>query len=309
MAGTLKPDESATKGIRRLACRQVSKALAEACKGSDHGAALSSEVVHSVRKRLKRTRALLRLVRDALGSAVYHRENESYRDAARPLTEVRDAEVLIQTFDQFVRRLGRDPQPLAAIRAALATQKDEACRQVFQRQEAREPICRSLQAGLDRIDDWPRTGRSWSVLASGIKRVYRSGQDACAAAHKSPSNEHLHQWRKQAKYLRYQLEALRPVWPLVIDELVGRMKTLGDRLGEDHDLAVLRARLDDEQAFPERKLTGDLQHTIDLRRDELQQQAREVGEPFFKPRPKVLVAHLEECWHLWRAKPRAMAEA
>jgi CHAD domain-containing protein len=44
---------------------------------------LSGEAVHSARKELKKARATLRLLRDALSDAVYKRENAALRDAAR----------------------------------------------------------------------------------------------------------------------------------------------------------------------------------------------------------------------------------
>jgi CHAD domain-containing protein len=63
-----------------------------------------SEAVHEVRKCFKKARAALRLARDDLGEDVYRQENACFRDAARPLTEVRDAEVMLETWDDLLRR-------------------------------------------------------------------------------------------------------------------------------------------------------------------------------------------------------------
>lgn len=52
---------------------------------------LSDESVHSARKKLKRARAGLRLLPDAVGKSAYARENAQLRDAARPFGRVRDA--------------------------------------------------------------------------------------------------------------------------------------------------------------------------------------------------------------------------
>src|ERR1019366_5884992 len=52
--------------------------------------------VPEVRKCFKRVRAALRLVREDLGDDAYREENWCLRDAARPLTEVRDAEMLVE---------------------------------------------------------------------------------------------------------------------------------------------------------------------------------------------------------------------
>lgn len=45
-------------------------------------------------------------MRNELGSAAFKRENRAVRDAARPLSAVRDAKVLIERFDALIDLLG-----------------------------------------------------------------------------------------------------------------------------------------------------------------------------------------------------------
>src|SRR5947208_439602 len=96
MSFQLKPGESARKAVKRLARKQLDAALAELRprKGGD-------AIVHDARKRFKKVRAVLRLVRAELGERAYQRENKCFRDAGRPLTEVRDAKILIETLDKL----------------------------------------------------------------------------------------------------------------------------------------------------------------------------------------------------------------
>ncbi len=70
----------------------------------------SDERIHQARKQLKRARANLRLLRDAIGKRAYARENAALRDAARPLSGVRDAMVLIQTLDRLIGALRNGPR-------------------------------------------------------------------------------------------------------------------------------------------------------------------------------------------------------
>ena len=83
MAKQLRNTESGTRGIRRILRQQTAQAL-EALHRDQQ---LSDEVVHEVRKQLKKVRAALRLLRKALGSRTYDRENAVFRNAARPFTE------------------------------------------------------------------------------------------------------------------------------------------------------------------------------------------------------------------------------
>src|SRR5438105_7921575 len=95
MAFQLQSAESVRKGVKRIVRKQLDNALKEL------GTPNRDEVVHEIRKRFKRVRAVLRLVRDELGENVYRQENACARDAARPLTEVRDAMVLIEALDKL----------------------------------------------------------------------------------------------------------------------------------------------------------------------------------------------------------------
>src|SRR4051812_12540678 len=93
MASALRRKETAARGVLRILRKQIDKAV-EALADEQ---SLSDEDVHDIRKSLKRVRAALRLLRPAIGSSTYRGENVCFRDAARPLTELRDAKVLVDT--------------------------------------------------------------------------------------------------------------------------------------------------------------------------------------------------------------------
>src|SRR5262245_49805079 len=98
MSFELRPDESLRKGIRRIVRKQMEAAL-EQLTGPHKGS--RDEAVHEARKCFKKIRAVLRLVRPVIGEKNYHEENTCFRDAGRPLTEVRDAKIFIETLDQL----------------------------------------------------------------------------------------------------------------------------------------------------------------------------------------------------------------
>jgi CHAD domain-containing protein len=305
MADQLRETESGTEGVRRILCKQVGRAL-KALKGN--GRPLSDEAVHDARKQLKRTRAALRLLRKELGSATYRRENTCLRDAARPLTEVRDAKVLADTLDNLAEHFpGQvDERALAGLRRALLAHQGEVCRRVLEEGDTLGPVREALAAARERTAAWPLRRRGWSVLGAGLKRVYRNGRDAFAAARQDPSVENLHEWRKQDKYLWHQLQVLRPIWPDVLDELADQAHTLADYLGDDHDLAVLRQKLHGEpERFPDQAAVDALGVLIARRRAELQEQARDLGGRLYEEKPRAFADRLEACWRAWRSEARA----
>src|SRR6516225_5475965 len=99
MSFQLRPEESLRKSLRRIVRYQMDAVLEELTQAQKGP---RDEVVHEVRKSLKKLRAVLRLVRPVIGEKSYRRENTCFRDAGRPLTEVRDARILVETLDKLV---------------------------------------------------------------------------------------------------------------------------------------------------------------------------------------------------------------
>ena len=58
-----------------------------------------------------------------------------------------------------------------------------------------------------------------------------------------PSAENVHEWRKRAKDIWYQLRIVRRAWPALLGETAGQAHVLADLLGDHHDLAMLREDL------------------------------------------------------------------
>ncbi len=204
---------------------------------------LTDHTVHEVRLDLKRARATLRLLRESIGEEAYRRENLCMRDAARPLTTVRDANVLLTT----LRRV--DP-------AAQAEQKQDFVRQLSrvlrrERRAARQCLMHkdvaasaaSLVAVKRRLQGVPQARLDRASLGTGVKRAYESGRKAFAQVRKRPTDESLHEWRKQTKYLANQLEIVLPLRPKRLTESCKRSSRLAERLGEDHDLALLGGKI------------------------------------------------------------------
>src|SRR5215471_10492368 len=93
----VQPDESASKAVRRIAREQLGKIR----DGVDQQPQGRDEAVHDARKRFKKLRAVLKLIRDAAPEKIYRKENACFRDTARPLSEVRDARVLVEALDEL----------------------------------------------------------------------------------------------------------------------------------------------------------------------------------------------------------------
>jgi len=311
MAFELKANESVGAGITRNVKNQIEKAIEylgakgePAAKRSPRGGASEKDAIAEVRKCFKRIRSALRLAREELGEDLYHEENWSFRDAARPLTQVRDARVLVETAErlrqELVHAIGAGP--FAKIRAGLIANREEVKRRVLDQDKALARVADAATCALVRLSGWGLQRDGWSAVEPGLRRVYRQGRRALAVAAESPSVATLHEWRKQAKYLWHELQLLQASWTDREKELVGRTHQLATLLGEDHDLAVLRETLAaDPLPYGGHRTLKGVFAIVDQRRGELERQAFALGQEIYKDQPRAFTSRIETLMHYQEA--------
>jgi CHAD domain-containing protein len=224
--------------IRDIVRRRIGKA-ARALRGRSPP---SDAAVHHARKQLKRARAGLRLLRDAVPRASYARENAELRDAARPLSLVRDARVMLDTLEA-PRSPGIHHGAGLGLRRALRGERLCLRREILQRPENRKRIVSSLTLAEHRVGRWRPGGDDGRIFRAGMKRIYRRGRKALARVEADRSVENLHEFRKQVKYLGLAMEALESIKIHHLKKLAKRAESIADGLGDGHDLAVLREKI------------------------------------------------------------------
>jgi CHAD domain-containing protein len=278
----LREGESLPDGIARIARGRIDHALDELRGKTD---STPEEAIHEARKDMKKLRALLRLTRGELGESTFARENASFRDAARELAGARDTDVMLATLGGLELPDGLGWELRKAIQAGRAS--DDA--------DARAGTCRGVVAILEEarkgVDDWPLERDSFAAVADGLERTYRRGRRDLRAVRTEPSTEALHEWRKRVKELWYHHVLLRSLWPPVMVAVGDQAHELADRLGDDHDLAVLGGWAA-EHADP-----GDeFFEAIARRREALQGEALELGARVYAERPAAYVGRLKRLW-------------
>jgi len=291
MTARLGRKKPGVRGVETVVEREVEKAM----QALDGPWPISDEIVHDARKRLKKARAALRLERAALGEEVYRRENIALRDAARPLSEVRDAIVLIETADG----LGLDGQA-SGLRDALRAERQDARSRVLGERARLRPLVAALRGARGRLARVRPERHGWNVLGRGLRRTYRAARRAYLAACVHPSADNLHEWRKRTKYLWRVLEMLHPVAPRQLARLERRTHRLSEQLGEDHDLVVLERSKAARSAVP-LALREVAQQRIDRRRATLQKRAMALGAVVYRDRPRTLERRLRRRWRAWRS--------
>jgi CHAD domain-containing protein len=279
----VKQDRDLTRLLRRVAATELGAALAHA-----PGAA---GAVHDSRKRVKKLRAVLRLVRAGLPAAAA--ESRALGDAAGRLSAVRDAEVMVAVHDRLAPDLADGP-----LRAYLAARL--AAAQADPAQPARAAAFRDvLEAVRARSADWRVRGEDAEVLRAGLARARRRGLHAMSAARDDREGEPMHDWRKRIKDVWYHARLLSPVWPAVMAPLADAAGDLGEALGDHHDLLVFGALLDslpDALALP----ATDLRARAARARATIETGAFPAGRLVLAGDPDHVAALWTDWWQVWR---------
>lgn len=296
---TIESDSSGTRALRGVADHFVRKAV-KRLQAADR----SDAAVHDARKDLKKMRAVVRLLRKALGESAYRRENAVLREAAHALNAARDATVLLQTLESLRREHRQLRHNAAVLQVARALEKERSATQQQLRKQADclGPSRRALKKVAQRVGHWSVGKHGWSVLGPALKRIYKTGRRAIPAASVPAPDSALHEWRKQVKYLRYALQILAPMRPRELPALAQQAQGLSDSLGEAHDLALLaqkvkaHAQRRNGQAADVEALLGVIarRHTL------LANNALVAGEHLYRASPRELERRLGQYWRQWR---------
>lgn len=297
MGYRLRSGEAVEEGVRRICREQLDKAARELTGSEDD----LHEGVHQARKRFKKIRAVLRLVRPALGEA-YAVENAWFRDAAGELSRARDAAALVETVDRLGDTFADqvDESFLDRVRVALGERRARLTRGEVDLQGRVDDLAEAVGGARDRVAGWTLDAEGFDAIGPGFAKTYARGRSALAAAYSARTAESFHEFRKRAKYHRYHLRVLVPVWPAVLKPFRTAAHDLTDLLGENQDLHVLR-----ETLRTETELLGNdrdaqaLLGLLEQRQAELRSRAQPLGRRVFAEQPKAATARLGAYWQAW----------
>jgi CHAD domain-containing protein len=286
-----KKKESVAKAVRRLCGERLDDALETLEKTTKFKA------VHGVRKEIKKLRAILRLTRGEIGEKTYRKHTTALRQAANLLTAFRDAQVKLNAFDDIARHFRRKlpSQPFPEIRNALR----EHCRAEEKKLGGTiAPLKGILTESKEELDNLEIKSRGWKAIGPGLKRIYGNGRKAFETVGRVPSETHFHEWRKRVKDLWHQLSLLSASHPRRLHHRVDDLEKLGDLLGDDHDLFMLR-----EFALKVSGRTHDtetLEKLISLRQEKLRSASLKLGKKFYREKPGHFSRQIGDYWKRWR---------
>ena len=265
--------------------------------------------VHEMRKHLKKARGALRLVRKEIGRGLFREQNRCLRDVGRLTSDIRDAEVRLQTVRQLQEVTQRNGRGAYEKLEAMLTLELENFMAAFA--EWQTQAVPMLEQASSALNHWTLDQFSCKQLSGAVQASYKQARRELAEATANPSAENFHAFRTRAKTLWYQLRILRPVNPVVLKSLADDLRSLADLLGRAHDLSFLGARLRNEHGKSQWQREGHkLLAIIEVSQSDLQRGAAELAQHFFAERPRDFGSRVTSWLQEWESKSaHSLAEA
>lgn len=291
--------ETLSDALQRVVNQQFEIALGIASASPEQQAA----AVHETRKAIKRLRSMLRLVRDSISLDTYHTDNAMLKLIAAELGAVRDSWVMAQILDRLL--------PKSDGGGSVAVLVDRLQERYRTESAALLGNTAQMAAILEQLEHVHDTSKRWSavagereaplphefsVISPGLQRVYKRGRRGMRIVADSPTDTLLHVWRKRAKYLRHQVEALNILDPPNLQILENDLERLTDLLGDDHDLAVLLARFKADPSLVQDVPMEAIADFLYREREDLQAEAIQLGSRIFDDHSSLFIAYLEKLW-------------
>jgi CHAD domain-containing protein len=247
-----------------------------------------AHLVHEARKTIKRMRAMARLLRRETGEQEFAHVDATLRQAGKRLAGARDAEVRIATLGDL---RARHPDELGgeAIEQLLARlEQDRAGTQGPDPELAVLADIAEMRRDLLR---WNLLEHDSAALSVGLRAIYRDGRHRYKRVRRSRARdpERMHDWRKRVKSLYYALDMLGGKRAPATAKLTRRTDRLGEVLGEEHDLWMLKSFVEDDRLLDRRTLEL-LLTLVERRRKRLRKRALKLGARLYARKPSRFAA-------------------
>lgn len=286
MAFQLDPALAPAREIARV----VGEVLAEArgIMGDSSGDVATR--IHIARTASKKVRALIR-VPSGWPRAGVKREDERLRRAARRLSRFRDAEALGNSCRGLAPARSSDRAALAVLRREVSRHRATVLTEAAQVEAALLRAARDYGRVQSALKRWPVGAGGPDSFLPAFQRSYRRARRRLRSLDGKVTGAGYHRWRKAVKRFGYHCRLLRGVGPVFARPYSAAVDQLGDRLGSEHDLALLRD-------FVRRHADPRMLGLIERGRRKFRREAARLGRSLFAVKPKVYASRLRERWRV-----------
>lgn len=278
VSNDLRPGESIGEGLRRIVIEELDAAIASLV-----GFPQSEQAIHDARRRIKKARAITRLVaRDVKVGAV----PRQLRAAARLLAPMRDEEAIVAKAEELCSREAHELSGATYRELRHVLKGRRRPRPSSERNRAIEGSLRALRPVRAAVSRWHWKAVGGDQLADAIQRSYKQARSAWRQAQRHQEAERFHKWRQALTDLRYAIQLIAPR-AAALRPQVKALGRLQEWLGDDHDLLLLRRRVVPSDAKSrERVRHRRVRVLVKVRQAQLRKKALEKGQTVFSGRAR-----------------------
>ncbi|MFZ0672774.1 MAG: CHAD domain-containing protein [Pseudolabrys sp.] len=259
------------------------------------------EVVHEVRKALKRWRALMRLLARPLGEQADQMRSEA-RELMRAIAGARDAQSALDALNDLRKAdLPISATSIETIRARLTEMRDVAEAKSFTK-TVRDRLSRYLDYATLSLERWPLKAIDFDIVTDALTSTYRRARQLVPDTWTDTDSEHLHDLRRRVVEHRHQMDLIEPLWPRLGKVWAEEAQRLRNQLGACQDLAVLAGlTAPHEPLAPWRSRLAPL---IDARREAHLKSAARLAGRLFAEKPKAFRRRIAALWSARNSRRR-----
>jgi len=287
----LKSGESVSNEVRRIVLRQLDLAASELVSVGDPE---SDEAVHDARRRVKKIRAIIRLIRPVLDKPF--RSDPDLRRVSKMLAPVADGKGVIDTLNELLHRYRKHlpRKTAAAIRSDLIAREKQIDRKAAQDgvlQEAKK----TLRLERDRVKRWKLSEDGFRAIAPGLKESVRRARDGMVTAWLHPTAGNHHTWRRHVKNHWFHVRLLQGRCNGGLQPYQHQLEALDGVLGEYHNLVLLHEVLVSDSTLSRREVARCLR-IVERYQRALRRNAQVLGMRIYDEKPRRFVRRVKRLW-------------
>lgn len=296
MAFRLKQGASISNEIRRIVLKQLKTAISELQTVGDPQ---SDDAVHDARRRVKKIRAIIRLVRPVLDKE-YRVVDRDLSTVSRLLAPVADGRGIVETLNEIERRYAASlpKRTVAAARAGVLRNGARADHEA-QTRGILKIAAGTLRSERSRVKHWHIRGDGFRAIAPGLEESYRRARRMMLVTWSKPKPSHFHTWRRYVKDHWFHIRLLEGRCGYHLIAYQRRIEALDGILGEYHNVILLRDLLVTDRSLPREESARCLRVIARYQRV-LRRHAEILGARIYTERPRRFVRRVR---HLWRDTP------
>ena len=254
--------------------------------------------IHEMRKNIKKTRGITRLLRDEIGKEKYRELNEFYKNIANRIAVLRDDTSQIELLESMKKKINSPElkKPFSsAIRQVEKKRKVEFEKFLLSGQQ--NSIRGLILDQKEIIHELDFEGDPDYFILESLCRIHRRARSAYEVTTFLPHDEIYHYWRKQVKYLMYQLTIINNAWPSFFKTYINELDKLGNLLGKLHDLSLLNQHVHEKKLIVLNKKQKDIiLNYIYKQRAKKKKKIEKTGKRLFTESSEEFAIRVHEIW-------------